>query len=27
MTLLAIITTVRLMREPKDERGAVPYVG
>jgi uncharacterized membrane protein len=27
MTLLAIITTVRLMREPKEERGAVPYVG
>jgi uncharacterized membrane protein len=27
MTLLAIITTVRLLREPKDERGAVPYVG
>jgi uncharacterized membrane protein len=27
MTLLAIVTTVRLLRAPTDERGAIPYVG
>jgi uncharacterized membrane protein len=27
MTLLAIVTTVRLLRASSDERGAVPYVG
>jgi uncharacterized membrane protein len=27
MTLLAIITTARLMLSPGDERGAIPYVG
>jgi uncharacterized membrane protein len=27
MTLLAIVTTVRLLRVPTDERGAIPYVG
>ena len=27
MTLLAIITTARLLRDPTDHRGAVPYVG
>jgi uncharacterized membrane protein len=27
MTLLAVITTVRLMRTSTDERGALPYVG
>lgn len=27
MTLLAAITTVRLLRAPTDERGAIPYVG
>ena len=27
MTLLAIITTARLLRAPTDHRGAIPYVG
>jgi uncharacterized membrane protein len=27
MTLLAIITTTRLLLSPGDERGAIPYVG
>ena len=27
MTLLAIVTTARLMLAPTDRRGAVPYVG
>jgi uncharacterized membrane protein len=27
MTLLAIVTTARLLRAPTDDRGAVPYVG
>jgi hypothetical protein len=27
MTLLAIITTVRLLRVSADDRGAIPYVG
>jgi uncharacterized membrane protein len=27
MTLLAIVTTARLMRASADERGAIPYVG
>jgi uncharacterized membrane protein len=27
MTLLAIVTTVRLLRASSDERGAVPYIG
>ena len=27
MTLLAIVTTVRLLRAPNDHRGAIPYVG
>jgi uncharacterized membrane protein (TIGR02234 family) len=27
MTLLAILTTVRLLRDPIDDRGAIPYVG
>jgi uncharacterized membrane protein len=27
MTLLAIVTTVRLLRDPIDDRGAIPYVG
>jgi uncharacterized membrane protein len=27
MTLLAIVTTSRLLRAPGDERGAIPYVG
>jgi uncharacterized membrane protein len=27
MTLLAAITTARLLRAPTDERGAIPYVG
>jgi uncharacterized membrane protein len=27
MTLLAIVTTTRLLRASPDERGAVPYVG
>jgi uncharacterized membrane protein len=27
MTLLAIVTTTRLLRAPTDERGALPYVG
>jgi uncharacterized membrane protein len=26
-TLLAILTTVRLLRAPSDHRGAIPYVG
>jgi uncharacterized membrane protein len=27
MTLLAVVTTARLLLSPKDERGAIPYVG
>jgi uncharacterized membrane protein len=27
MTLLAIVTTTRLVRTPADHRGAVPYIG
>jgi uncharacterized membrane protein len=27
MTLLAIVTTARLLRAPTDHRGAIPYVG
>ena len=27
MTLLAVVTTARLLLAPKDERGAIPYVG
>jgi uncharacterized membrane protein len=27
MTLLAVVTTARLVRSPSDERGAIPYVG
>ena len=27
MTLLAIITTTRLLLSPDDQRGAIPYVG
>ena len=27
VTLLAILTTVRLLRAPSDHRGAIPYVG
>lgn len=27
VTLLAILTTVRLLRTPSDHRGAIPYVG
>jgi uncharacterized membrane protein len=27
MTLLAIVTTTRLVLSPSDERGAIPYVG
>jgi uncharacterized membrane protein len=27
MTLLAIVTTTRLLLTPSDERGAIPYVG
>ena len=27
MTLLAIVTTARLLRAPSDHRGAIPYVG
>ena len=27
MTLLAIVTTARLVLSPSDERGAIPYVG
>jgi uncharacterized membrane protein len=27
MTLLAVVTTVRLVRAPGDQRGAIPYVG
>ena len=27
MTLLAIITTARLLREPTEHRGAIPYIG
>jgi uncharacterized membrane protein len=27
MTLLAVVTTGRLLLSPKDERGAIPYVG
>jgi uncharacterized membrane protein len=27
MTLLAIVTTARLLRAPTDDRGVVPYVG
>jgi uncharacterized membrane protein len=27
MTLLAVITTARLLRAPSDHRGAIPYVG
>ena len=27
MTLLAVITTSRLLLAPSDERGAIPYVG
>ena len=27
MTLLAIVTTARLLRAPTDDRGAVPYIG
>ena len=27
MTLLAIVTTARLMRAPTEQRGAIPYVG
>ena len=27
MTLLAVVTTARLLRAPGDQRGAIPYVG
>ena len=27
MTLLAVVTTARLLLSPKDERGTIPYVG
>jgi uncharacterized membrane protein len=27
MTLLAVLTTARLLRAPGDQRGAIPYVG
>jgi len=27
MTLLAVITTTRLLRAPADDRGAIPYIG
>ena len=27
VTLLAILTTVRLLRAPSDHRGAIPYIG
>jgi uncharacterized membrane protein len=27
MTLLAVVTTARLLLSPNDERGAIPYVG
>jgi uncharacterized membrane protein len=27
MTLLAVVTTARLLLSPRDERGAIPYVG
>ncbi|MEN3284161.1 MAG: hypothetical protein V7607_5301 [Solirubrobacteraceae bacterium] len=27
MTLLAVVTTARLLSSPQDERGAIPYVG
>ena len=27
MTLLAVVTTARLVLSPNDERGAIPYVG
>jgi uncharacterized membrane protein len=27
MTLLAVVTTARLLRAPGDQRGAIPYIG